>query len=229
MSSFDKEKFIERTWMKGLSGEAIRAAASMAQLLHFDDGHYLFRRGDKPFAFYIVVTGAVRFTRVNRAGKEMILNVVAPGTAFGEISIMGSRERSYTAQCIGDTALIAIGADELRRLFETHHDLRWRIVERLCSRINQYYESFDDFLLLKLPARIAKRIVALAEAREVHKHTDLILDAGLSQEDLASMLGISRQSLSKQLHEWQDCGWIDVEYGKIVIHNLAALKLVSEG
>jgi len=229
MPSFDKEKFIERTWLKGLSGESVRAAASVASLLHFGDGHRLFRRGDKPIAFYIVATGALRFTRENDSGKEMILNVAAAGAAFGEISIMGSKRRAYTAQCIGDTALLAIGCDEFRALFEAHQDLRWRVVENLSSRINQYYEFIDDFLLLKLPARIAKRIVALATARNVHNQTDMVLDAGLSQENLASMLGISRQSLSKQLLEWRDDGWIDVQYGRIIIRNFEMLKSISDG
>lgn len=229
MPSFDKEMFLERTWLKGLSDESIRAAAAVAGMVHLKDGHCLYRRGDKPLAFYVMVTGAMRFTRVNDAGKEMILDVAAPGTAFGEISIMGSRVRAYTAEGIGDTALLAIAAEDFRALFEKYQDVRWRIVEKLCARINKYYESFDDFLLLKLPARIAKRIVGLAQAQDVHNADDLILDAGLSQERLASMLGISRQSLSKQLLEWRNAGWIDIQYGRIVIRNLDALKSVSEG
>lgn len=229
MPSFDKEKFIERTWLKEMSGEIIQATAKVAHLLHFEDGHCLYRRGDKPHAFYMVVTGAVRFTRVSDSGKEMILNVAAPGAVFGEISIMGNRERAYTAQCVGDTALMTIGADDFRSLFEVHQGLRRRVVEKLCARVNQYYETIDDFLLLKMPARIAKRIVALAEAREVNGHSDLVLNAGLSQENLASMLGISRQSLSKQLREWQASRWIDVQYGRIIIRNFDALKSASGG
>jgi CRP/FNR family cyclic AMP-dependent transcriptional regulator len=223
----NKEKFIEKTWLKGLSKETIKAAADLAAVLQFEDGYCLFRRGDKPLAFYMVMEGAVRFTRVNDVGKEMILDIATRGATFGEISIMGNKRRAYTAECTGETVLLAIGSDDLRSLFQTRQDLNWRIVEKLCDRINYYYDSFEDFLLRKTPARIAKRILALA--RQQDADNELILDAGLSQENLASMLGISRQSLSKQLLEWRDAGWIDIQYGRIIIRNTDALFGVIEG
>jgi CRP-like cAMP-binding protein len=223
----NKEKFIEKTWLKGLSRETIKVVADAAAVLQFDDGHCLFHRGDKPLAFYMVVEGAVRFTRVNDAGKEMILDIAAAGMTFGEISIMGNKRRGYTAQCTGETVLLAIASKDLRRLFRTREDLNWRIVEKLCDRINYYYDSFEDFLLRKTPARIAKRVLGLA--RRNHADDELIVDAGLSQENLASMLGISRQSLSKQLLEWRDAGWIDIQYGRIIIRNDDALLGVIEG
>jgi CRP/FNR family cyclic AMP-dependent transcriptional regulator len=229
MPTFDKEDFIGRTWLKGLSREAVRAAADKAQLLYLDDGHCLFCRGDKPVAFYIVVTGVVRFSRANDMGKEMILSLASSGVSFGEISILGDKGRGYLAQCVGDTSLLALGRDDFRALFEVNHEIRWRAVQQLCNRIDGYYDSVEDFLLLRLPARIAKRIVSLARAQAVHDESNLVLDAGLSQENIASMLGVSRQTLSKQLQEWRDAGWIDIRYGCIVIRNIDALVAVSEG
>lgn len=223
----NKEKFIEKTWLKGLSKETIKAAADVAAVLNFEDGHCLFHRGDKPLAFYIVVEGAVRFTRVNDLGKEMILDIAAAGMTFGEISIMGNKRRAYTAECTGETVLLAIASKDFRVLFQTRQDLNLRLVEKLCDRINYYYDSLEDFLLRKTPARIAKRILALARRQDADNK--VILDAGLSQENLASMLGISRQSLSKQLLEWRDAGWIDIQYGRIIILNNDALLGVIEG
>jgi CRP/FNR family cyclic AMP-dependent transcriptional regulator len=230
MPSINTFDFLASSWLKGLPDEIVHAAADAAEIVQLPDGHCLFRRGDKPLAFYGVVAGAVRFIRVNDAGKEMILDVAAPGSFFGEISILGDKTRGYNALCSGGTRLLVLSADAFRTLFETHAAFRWHAVRKLCSRINIYYDSLEDAFLLKLPARIAKRIVALAHAQQGRQATgELVLDAGLSQENLASMLGISRQSLSKQLMEWKEHQWIDIRYGRIVIFNLDALRAVSEG
>jgi CRP/FNR family cyclic AMP-dependent transcriptional regulator len=231
MPAFDKFNFLTQTWLKDLPDAVVRAAADAADVLQVPDGYCLFNRGDKPLAFYGVITGAVRFIRVNDAGREMILDVAAPGSFFGEISILGDKTRGYDAMCSGSSRLIVISSDAYRHLFEAHPEFRWHAVRKLCNRINVYYDSFEDAFLLKLPARIAKRIVALALAQQGCQPatSGLVLDAGLSQENLASMLGITRQSLSKQLMEWKDCQWIDIQYGRIVIFDLEALKGVSEG
>jgi CRP/FNR family cyclic AMP-dependent transcriptional regulator len=230
MPSFNKIDFLAATWLRGLPDNIVHAAADAADTVQLQDGYCLFRRGDKPLAFYGVAAGAVRFIRVNDAGKEMILDVAAPGSFFGEISILGDKTRGYDALCYGGTRLLVLPADAFRMLFETHAEFRWHAVRKLCSRINIYYDSLEDAFLLKLPARIAKRIVALARAQQGRQPTgELVLDAGLSQENLASMLGISRQSLSKQLMEWKELQWIDIRYGRIVIFNLEALRAVSEG
>ena len=230
MPSFNTFDFLASSWLKGLPDEIVQAAADAAEIVQLPDGHCLFRRGDKPLAFYGVVAGAVRFIRVNDAGKEMILDVAAPGSFFGEISILGDKTRGYDALCSGGTRLLVLSADAFRTLFETHAAFRWHAVRKLCTRINIYYDSLEDAFLLKMPARIAKRIVALARAQKGRQATgELVLDAGLSQENLASMLGISRQSLSKQLMEWKEHQWIDIRYGRIVIFNLEALCAVSEG
>jgi len=230
MPSFNKFDFLASTWLKGLPDDIIRAAADAADTVQMQDDYRLFRRGDKPLAFYGVVAGAVRFVRVNDAGKEMILDVAGPGSFFGEISILGDKTRGYDALCSDGTRLLVLSADAFRTLFENHAEFRWHAVRKLCSRINIYYDSLEDAFLLKLPARIAKRIVALARAQQVRQPGgELVLDAGLSQENLASMLGISRQSLSKQLLEWKEQQWIDIRYGHIVIFNLEALREVSEG
>ena len=230
MPMFNRYDFLAETWLRGLPAEIIQAAADAADTVQLPDGHCLFRRGDIPLAFYGVVTGAVRFIRVNDAGREMILDVAAPGSYFGEISILGDKTRGYDAICSGGTRLIVLSAEAFRALFDTHAEFRWHAVKKLCSRINFYYDSFEDAFLLKLPARIAKRIVSLARAQQGRQGAgELVLDAGLSQENLASMLGISRQSLSKQLAEWKEHQWIDIRYGRIVIFNLEALQAISEG
>lgn len=229
MSLPNKEEFLLRTWLKGLPAEIVRTVAAVAYFLPLSDGHRLFNRGDKPLAYYGVVNGAVRFTRVNHAGKEMILEVAAPGIFFGEISILGDKGRGYDAQCLGDTLLLAIDADDFRTLFDTDQRFRWHAVKKLCARVDAYYDSFEDVLLLKLPARIAKRILALARAQHSPYAGNLVLDTGLSQENLASMLGITRQSLSKQLVEWKEKEWINIQYGRIIIQNIEALQAVSEG
>ena len=230
MPLFDKFDFLASSWLKGLPDEVVRAAADAADTVQLADAHCLFRRGDKPLAFYGVVAGAVRFIRVNDAGKAMILDVAAPGSFFGEISILGDKTRGYDALCTGGTRLIVLPADAFLALFEAHPAFRRHAVRKLCARINTYYDSFEDALLLKLPARIAKRIVTLARAQQGQQPgSELALDAGLSQESLASMLGISRQSLSKQLMEWKEHQWIDIRYGRIVIFNLDALQAISEG
>ena len=229
MSTFNKAAFLAGTWLKGLPEEVVCETAEVADILHLKDGSHLFHRGDKPLAFYGLVAGAIRFTRVNDAGKEMILDVAVPGSFFGEISILGDKGRGYDAQCSADTTLLAIPADDFRLLFETFYDFRWHAIRKVCSRVNHYYDSVEDALLLKLPARIAKRVVTLALAQGTQHNGDWILDAGLSQENLASMLGITRQSLSKQLLEWKEQAWIDIQYGRIVIQNIEALKMIGEG
>jgi CRP-like cAMP-binding protein len=228
MAVHHKEKFLQRTWLKGLPPATVDAVAKLAYFQPWPDGHRLFSRGDKPLAYFGVTTGAVRFTRANHAGKEMILDVAAPGTFFGEISILGDKGRGYDAQCLGDTLLLTVNADDFHALFDRDQIFRRHVVKRMCARIDAYYDSFEDVLLLKLSARIAKRLLGLARAQQSLHGGSLVLDAGLSQENLASMFGISRQSLNKYLVEWKERDWIEVQYGRIAIRDMHALQAVSE-
>lgn len=222
----EKQYRLRQTWLGGLSEETLGEVARAARTQRWPAHHCLFMRGDAPLAFYILVQGVVRFSRVATSGREMILDIAVPPATFGEISILGKKTRGYTALCTQDTVLLALPGEDVWRLFDDCPDFRHKVAVKLCDRINHYYDSLEDHLLRTLPGRIAKRLLALARGK--NDAGARALDAGLSQENLASMFGISRQSLSRQLQEWRDAGWIDIEYGRILIRDEQALRETAQ-
>jgi CRP/FNR family transcriptional regulator, cyclic AMP receptor protein len=192
----------------------------------------LFRQGDKVApghgAFYGLVSGAFKISSLREDGKEAILVVLEAGNWFGEISLIDQQPRTHDATALGEAEVLALpraAFDELmaRPVFAQ------AICHLLAARMRALYGMVEDVTLRSTRARVARRLLLLARG-DATQSPDARPAVPVSQEALAMMLGITRQTLSKELKALVQGGAVVLGYGRIEIASAALLeKLGSAG
>lgn len=183
----------------------------------------LFRRGDAPDGLYALADGALRVTGVGPDGHEAMLTRVEPPNWFGEISVFDGEPRTHDAIADGAATVIHVPEKPLRALLKAEPH-RWHDLGRLVAlKLRLTFEVLEEMAVLPLPARLARRLLLIAQRHGEWKgKSSRVLQ--LSQEQLALMLGTTRQTVNQLVKDLQKSGAIHAAYGAIEISDLAALK-----
>jgi CRP-like cAMP-binding protein len=214
---------IERNSLfRGLPRETRVRIAALATRRQYEEGAIIFMRGDPGDSLCGVATGRVRISAAGPGGKEVFLNIMEPGDAFGEIALLDGSPRTATATAMARTELIVIQRDAFSALLQSQPQLAAHLIQLLCKRVRWTAELMEDTALLSVPARLAKRLLSLASAmgREPERGTKI----KLSQEELAQFLGLSRQIVNQHLQTWRAKGWISLGRGSVTLEDPRALE-----
>jgi CRP/FNR family transcriptional regulator, cyclic AMP receptor protein len=217
---------IERnTLFRGLPQKTIDRVASLATRRIYEEGAIIFMRGDPGDSLCGVVTGRVRISASRAGGKEVFLNIMEPGDAFGEIALLDGSPRTATATAMSRTELTILQREVFLNLMRTEAQLAEHLIQLLCKRVRWTAELMEDSALLSVPAKLAKRLLSLAS---VHGRTSPEgARLAISQEELAQFLGLSRQIVNQHLQAWRGKGWISLGRGSITLVNARALQTVT--
>jgi CRP-like cAMP-binding protein len=213
---------------RGLPPATINQVVALATRRSYPEEAVVFMRGDPGDALYGVVTGKVRISASAAGGKEIFLNVMEPGDAFGEIALLDGQQRTATATTLAPSELIVIRREQFQGLLTREPRLAVHLIELLCSRVRYTAQQAEDSTLLGAPARLAKRLLSLASVHGRQSGTGVKLT--LSQENLAQFLGLSRQIVNKHLQTWKRKSWVTLGRGSVTVVNERALRnLTHEG
>lgn len=217
---------IERNSLfRGLPQLTIDRIAALASRRTYKRGAVVFMRGDPGDSLYGVVTGRVRISASAPGGKEVFLNIMEPGDAFGEIALLDGQPRTAAATTVSPTELIVIQREQFLALVEREPKLAVHLIELLCKRVRWTSEQMEDSSLLSAPARLAKRLLSLAKSHG--RATSAGAQLRISQEELAQFLGLSRQIVNKHLQGWKRKNWISLGRGSVVVANERALRTLT--
>jgi len=214
---------IERdSLFRGLAGAVHERIAALAMRRAYDEGAIIFMRGDPGDSLCGVVRGRVRISVSRPGGKEVFLNIMAPGETFGEIALLDGEPRTATATAMVRTELFVIPREQFLRLLGSEPQLAAHLIQLLCRRVRWTAQLMEDSALLTVPVRVAKRLLSLARlhGRQTASGTKL----NISQEELAQFLGLSRQIVNQHLQGWKAKGWILAGRGNVTIANVLALE-----
>jgi CRP-like cAMP-binding protein len=196
--------------------------AALATQRAYRSGEIVFSHGDAGDALFAVVTGKIRISTGSAAGREIFLNIMEPGDTFGEIALLDGGPRTATATAIAAAELVSIRRGPLFELLEREPRTALELL-RLCGeRLRWTSGLLEDAALLDAPARLAKRLLSLDELHGEKRGDGRVVR--ISQEELGSFLGISRQSVNEQLQEWRAKGWVELGRGTVVVRDAAALR-----
>jgi CRP/FNR family cyclic AMP-dependent transcriptional regulator len=213
---------IERNSLfRGLPAKTIDRVAALATRRSYDDGAIIFMRGDPGDSLCGVVTGRVRISASRAGGKEVFLNIMEPGDAFGEIALLDGSPRTATATAMARTELTILQRDAFFALLRGDPQLTEHLIQLLCKRVRWTAELMEDSALLSVPAKLAKRLLSLAaiHGRPTPEGTRLVI----SQEELAQFLGLSRQIVNQHLQTWRAKSWLTLGRGSVTLTNSKAL------
>lgn len=179
----------------------------------------LFLKGSAPDALFGVVSGSLRVSVPAADGREAVIAMLGPGHWFGEVSLFVGRERVYDIDATEPSEVAIVDAPAFHALIAARPDVHMAFTRLVCMRLRGALAWIDDAILMPLPVRLAHRLLRL-EARAGSEDDTL----NVSQEDLAYMLGVSRQSVNRQLKLWQDEGVLRLSYRSVVLLDREALR-----
>lgn len=180
--------------------EQLRAAAAVRVL---ERGDVVFRQGDDAAELYIVQEGRVAIATQSVDGRESVVAVLEAGSLFGELPLFDGERRSADARALEHTRLVAVPYDDVRAVLDERPALLWSMVRLLANRLRAVDEALADAVFLDVPGRTAKRLLELAAGADD-------FTTPLTQEELAAMIGASRERVNKALATFQRLGWIEV-------------------
>lgn len=216
-------------WFAALAPAERRALLAACERQRLRPGEMLFRQGDAVAAgqgaFYGVASGRIKASSLREDGKEAILVVIESGNWFGEISLIDGRPRTHDATAIGEAEVLALP----RAAFDTlmrKPAFSLAVCRLLAGRVRSLYGMVEDATLRSTRARVARRLLLLAHGDATHAR-DARPVVPVSQEALAMMLGVSRQTLSKELQALVAAGVVVLGYGRIEIEDAPALEAIG--
>lgn len=206
-----------------LPDQDLKAFAARGRVRRFNTGVTLFHEGDPGDAIYVVVDGRLRMSRISNSGVEATLALIGPGDCTGELALFDGRPRSATATAMQPTRVFVVSREDFVNWVRERPAAALALLETLSLRIRRTNEIVTDLVFLDLPHRLAKHLLSLAAA---HSETSNNRRPRLqvTQGELASMLGVSRESVNKQLNQFARDGWITLSRGAVTIDDAEALR-----
>jgi CRP/FNR family transcriptional regulator, cyclic AMP receptor protein len=202
--------------------EAIALRSTM-HAVRLRRGEVLFREGDAGDELYVVIDGKVKMGRTSSDGRENLLSVLGPGQMFGELSLFDPGPRSSTVTAVTDADLLALGQEQLLSWLTGRPEVARGLLLQLASRLRGLNDQVADLVFSDVPGRVAKALLDLARRfgkpsdGSVHVHHDL------TQEELAQLVGASRETVNKALADFVHRGWIRLEQRAVVILDVERL------
>lgn len=191
--------------------------SSKLALRSYRRGETIFHKDDPGFTIYIIKSGQVKITTSSPDGEEMILAVLTDTDFFGELSLLDGRPRSASAKAMQATECLTLHRDDLLDVISRHPELVGDILTALSERLRHTDLLLEDSIFLDLPARLAKRLLEMAERHGVETDDGVLIDLRLTQQDLASVVGASRVAVNRMLGLFQDKGLLRIDKQRICI------------
>jgi len=165
-------------------------------------GDLLFAQGDPSTELFVVVEGNVAIATKSTDGRESLVAVMEAGGLFGELGLFDDGPRSADARALTPATVVALGFEHVRDVLNEQPDLLWIVVRLLALRLRATDEALADAVFLDVPARTAKRLLELAGDEDE-------VQLPMTQEDLAGLVGASRERVNKALALFVKLGWVE--------------------
>jgi CRP/FNR family transcriptional regulator, cyclic AMP receptor protein len=215
-------------WFSKLSVALQQAILSRAMVRRLPDGAPLAARGAPASDWTGVARGAVRVSSVSLSGKQVTLTYVEPGTWFGDIALFDGLPRTHDADAHGDTTLLMVRKADFHELLSQHVELYDALLRLNCRRLRLMFNQFEDLNTRPLQARLAKQLLLLAKSYGIAQGEEIRIGLQLAQEDLAQLLGASRQRVNQELKGFEREGAVRVEPTRLIVLSRDKLLAIAD-
>lgn len=215
-------------WFSRLSEPLRQAILACAGVRRLEDGNSLAIRGAMAEEWCGVARGAVRISSTSLSGKQITLTYAEPGTWFGDIALFDGLPRTHDADSHGPTTLLVVRKPDFKSLLAQHVELYDALLRLNCRRLRLMFNQFEDLNTRPLQARLAKQILMLAKSYGIKQGEEIRIGLALAQEDLAQLLGASRQRVNQELKGFEREGAVRVEPTRLVVLSREKLLVISE-
>ncbi|HYT35794.1 MAG TPA: Crp/Fnr family transcriptional regulator [Ktedonobacteraceae bacterium] len=222
----DKETtyFKQVSFFADLPEEEIKALSSATKRRTFRASEVIFHRDDPGQVLYMIKEGKVKICIISPDGQEVSLAVLGKGEYFGEFALLDGLPRSTDAVALEKVECYTLQRSDFLNAILKNPKIAILVLEALSKRLRTTDQMVEDLIFLDVYGRVAKKLLELADAHGVKTGEGVLIDVRLTQQELASMVGASRESVNKVLGYFTDKNFISTDKHRITIHNTNDLK-----
>ena len=227
----EREAINAGRWFSTLSPTLKHDILRCAYVKRFKDGALICARGEAPEDWIACAKGAVRVSSTSISGKQITLTYVEPGVWFGEVSIFDGDRRTHDAYAHGDTTVLSVARADFKKILAQHTELYEAMLRLHARRIRQLFGLVEDLNTLPLRARLAKQLLHLVRSYGVpslENGNEIRIGLQLAQEELAQLLGASRQRVNQELKAMEREDAIRIEPGGLFVRDRDALMHIID-
>ena len=214
----------------GLSEPDMLAIGHATTMTHCVRGQQILAPDDPPDRIHIVKGGRVRVYRVTPDGKQLTLDIYEKGTILGDMTLLGQdRLPEAYAEAIDEAVICTITPDELRRLIERYPIIGVNIIRHLSRRLQAAERELEAMAYQRVDQRLARRLLDLGRRFGVTTDRGTLIQARLTQQELAEMVGTTRETLAHTLSDFRRRGLLDAAHHQVVIRDAERLAEVADG
>jgi CRP/FNR family cyclic AMP-dependent transcriptional regulator len=207
-----------------LDAEAFEQLCRYAKNATLKRGATIYSKGDPGNSLYVVISGTAKMSISSPDGRSAILNLIGPGEIFGEIALLDGRERTADATANTNCEVFIIDRREFLPFVRSQPALAMKFIELLCARLRWTSDQVEQIILQDLPGRLASALIRLTER---HKATQGGRAIAITQQEISEMVGMSRESINKQLRAWASRNWVRLEHGAIIVLEAGPLQEIA--
>jgi CRP/FNR family cyclic AMP-dependent transcriptional regulator len=208
---------------EGLDEDSARALRGQMSDVKLTRGEHLFLEGQDGDRLYVVLDGKIKLTRAAADGRENLLSVLGPGEMFGELSLFDPRPRTSSASAVTDATVAALAHDALRAWLPGRPDVSMHMLQSIARRRGPN-DVVADLVFTDVPGRVAKNLLDLADRFGEQERDGLHVHHDLTQEELAQLVGASRETVNKALADFAARGWLQISARSVLILDTERLR-----
>ncbi len=202
---------------------SIALRASMVEM-DLTRGQVVFAEGDSGDRLYVIVDGKIKLGTSSSDGRESLLAILGPGEMFGELSLFDPGPRTATATALIETTLLGLGHDSLGPWLSGRPGVAQALLKALSQRLRRTNDNLSDLVFSDVPGRVAKALLDLNEKFGEKRSDGSYVEHDLTQEELAQLVGASRETVNKALADFVQRNWIKLEPRAVLILELDRLQ-----
>ena len=187
-------------------------------------GGILFKEGDEGEHVYVIVDGKLKLGTASGDGRENLLSILGPGEMFGELSLFDPGPRTSTATAVTDAKLLSLSHEKLIPWLKGNPEVSLHLLARLAQRLRRTNEAVGDLVFSDVPGRVAKALIDLGSRFGKATDEGLFVHHDLTQEELAQLVGASRETVNKALADFAGRGWLKLDGRAVLITDLERLE-----
>jgi CRP/FNR family transcriptional regulator, cyclic AMP receptor protein len=208
-SSADTSVILARSGLvQGVEPEAVSALTKYLHPVEFPRGHTVFAEGEPGDRLYIIISGKVKLGRRSSDGRQNILAIMGPSDMFGELSIFDPGPRTSSATTITTVRAVSMDRDALKAWITDRPEIAGQLLRVLARRLRRTNNNLADLIFTDVPGRVAKQLLQLAQRFGTQEGGALRVTHDLTQQEIAQLVGASRETVNKALVDFAQRGWI---------------------
>jgi CRP-like cAMP-binding protein len=202
------------------------AASLLANMVSvkISKGSVLFAEGDEGDQLYVIADGKLKLGTSSGDGRENLLSILGPGEMFGELSLFDPGPRTSTATAVTDAKLLSLGQEKLLPWLAENPKVALQLLARLAQRLRRTNEAVGDLVFSDVPGRVAKALIDLGERFGKKTDEGLFVHHDLTQEELAQLVGASRETVNKALADFAGRNWLKLDGRAVLITDFERLS-----